>query len=112
MYCHLCSCVRDTEVDEENEGIGKVEKADDDQDASRDQVRQEQFNRFAMAMALDDDDMAEQAMQGFGYNLILLQTICLCMESEHQSCLHLATCSSSLSKTSHKQVICRLTIVF
>ncbi len=85
---------------------------EDDEDDGRDQVLQDQFNLFAMAMALDDDDMAEQAMQGFGYNLILLQTICLCMESEHQSCLHLATCSSSLSKTSHKQVICRLTIVF
>ncbi|KAH9548289.1 hypothetical protein CY35_11G080700 [Sphagnum magellanicum] len=60
------SSVRDTEVDEENEGIGKVEKADDDQDASRDQVRQEQFNRFAMAMALDDDDMAEQVMRELG----------------------------------------------
>jgi hypothetical protein len=57
-------------VDEENEGISKVEKADDDQDASRDQVRQEQFNRFAMAMALDDDGMAEQVMQELGYDCV------------------------------------------
>lgn len=50
---------------------------EDDEDDSRDQVLQDQFNLFAMAMALDDDDMAEQAIQRFGYNLILLQTICL-----------------------------------
>jgi hypothetical protein len=65
-------------VDEENEGISKVEKADDDQDASRDQVRQEQFNCFAMAMALDDDGMAEQVMQELGYDLfILLNHLCV-----------------------------------
>lgn len=65
-------------MDEENEGISKVEKADDDQDASRDQVRQEQFNRFAMAMALDDDGMAEQVMQELGYDLfILLNHLCV-----------------------------------
>jgi hypothetical protein len=72
IYCQLCSCVRDTEFDEENEGINKVEKSYDDQDASRDQVRQEQFNRFAMAMALDDDDMAEQVIRELGYNLFIL----------------------------------------
>ncbi len=65
-------------MDEENEGISKVEKADDDQDASRDQVRQEQFNCFAMAMALDDDGMAEQVMQELGYDLfILLNHLCV-----------------------------------
>jgi hypothetical protein len=65
-------------VDEKNEGISKVEKADDDQDTSRDQVRQEQFNRFAMAMALDDDGMAEQVMQELGYDLfILLNHLCV-----------------------------------
>ncbi len=65
-------------MDEENEGISKVEKADDDQDASRDQVRQEQFNRFAMAMALDDDGMAEQVMRELGYDLfILLNHVCV-----------------------------------
>jgi hypothetical protein len=71
------ACCRNTQLDDEDEGISKVEIVEDDEDDSRDQVLQDQFNLFAMAMALDDDDMAEQAIQGFGYNLILLQTICL-----------------------------------
>jgi hypothetical protein len=72
------ACCRNTQLDDEDEGISKVEIVEDDEDDSRDQVLQDQFNLFAMAMALDDDDMAEQAIQRFGYNLILLQTICLC----------------------------------
>jgi hypothetical protein len=71
------ACCRNTQLDDEDEGISKVEIVEDDEDDSREQVLQDQFNLFAMAMALDDDDMAEQAIQGFGYDLILLQTICV-----------------------------------
>ncbi|CAK9865259.1 unnamed protein product [Sphagnum jensenii] len=60
------SSVRNTQLDDEDEGISKVEIVEDDEDDSRDQVLQDQFNLFAMAMALDDDDMAEQAIQQFG----------------------------------------------
>jgi hypothetical protein len=55
-----------------------VEIVEDDEDDSRDQVLQDQFNLFAMAMALDDDDMAEQVMQELGYDLfILLNHLCV-----------------------------------
>jgi hypothetical protein len=47
-----------------NEGMGKVEIVeDDDDDESGDRVLQEQFNRFAMAMALQDNELGEQVME-------------------------------------------------
>jgi hypothetical protein len=44
--------------------MGKVEIVeDDDDDESGDRVLQEQFNRFAMAMALQDNELGEQVME-------------------------------------------------
>lgn len=45
---------------------------EDDEDDGRDHVLEEQFNRFAMAMALEDNGMAERVMEEMGYSTTLV----------------------------------------
>lgn len=47
-------------------GYSKVETVEDDDDETGDRVLDDQFNRFAMAMALQDSEMAQQIMQEMG----------------------------------------------
>ncbi|KAG0615637.1 hypothetical protein M758_5G057300 [Ceratodon purpureus] len=47
-------------------GCSKVEVVQDDDDESGDRVLEDQFNRFTMAMALQDSEMAQQIMQEMG----------------------------------------------
>jgi len=39
----------------------------EDNDDVEDQLMEGQFNQFAMAMAFNDDEMAEKALQEMGY---------------------------------------------
>lgn len=56
--------------------MGKVEIVEDDDndddDESGDQVLQEQFNRFAMAMALQDNAVGEQVMEEMRYVMFII----------------------------------------
>jgi hypothetical protein len=73
MYVELnLSCIcRGSQGKSEIEGNSKVDimddyDYDDDDDESRDRVLEEQFNRFAIAMALQDNQMAERVMKEMG----------------------------------------------
>lgn len=62
---HFCDC-RGAEGKPGSVGYNKVEIVEDDDDESGDRVLEDQFNRFAMAMALQDSEMAQQIMQEMG----------------------------------------------
>jgi hypothetical protein len=62
---HCCDC-RGAEGKPGSVGYSKVETVEDDDDESGDRVLDDQFNRFAMAMALQDSEMAQQIMQEMG----------------------------------------------
>lgn len=71
MYVELnLSCIcRGSQGKSEIEGNIKVDVMDDDDDdddESCDRVLEEQFNRFAIVMALQDNQMAEQVMKEMG----------------------------------------------
>lgn len=65
--CHCCDC-RGAEGKPGNLGYGKVDTIEDSEDdeESDDRVLEEQFNRFTIAMALQDSEMAQQIMQEMG----------------------------------------------
>lgn len=62
---HCCDC-RGAEGKPGSVGCSKVEVVEDDDDESGDRVLEDQFNRFAVAMALQDSEMAQQIMQEMG----------------------------------------------
>ena len=66
MFRYPCCDCRGAEGKPGSVGYSKVDIVEGDDDESGDRVLEDQFNRFAMAMALQDSQMAQQIMQEMG----------------------------------------------